>query len=160
VAYRTHLGLSMEVAMGVVVQAMVPATVAGVAFTCDPLTGADTIIVEAAYGLGEVLVSGEVTPDHWEVARDRTVLRHRAGDRDIAIVPAADGIERTEVARVHRVVAPLDGRTLAAVVDLAIRCETILGRPQDVEWALHGDRIALLQSRAVTRQRGPVAPIG
>ena len=117
------------VRLAVLVQPMVPATAAGVAFTVDPVTGdRATVVVEAVRGLGERLASGAASPDEWVVRGDSVSLR--AGTED-----AID----TEVAR--------------AVAALARRVEQCLGGPQDVEWALAGGEVVLLQARPVTGLR-------
>ena len=71
--------------MAVVLQELVDADCAGVLFTRNPLDGADELVVEAAWGLGERVVAGLVTPDRFRVARDGTVLERVAGEKDLAV---------------------------------------------------------------------------
>ena len=115
--------------LAVLVQPMVPAVAAGVAFTADPVTGdRSTVVIDAVPGLGERLVSGVVTPERWEV---RSEVRRLSTSTDGE--PA-----------IHAV-------TAGAVAELARRAERILGRPQDVEWAVTAEgRVVLLQSRPIT----------
>ena len=80
-AYRRRLGLTGSPRIAVVVQQLVDADCAGVLFTRNPLDGADELVVEAAWGLGEAVVAGLVTPDRFRVARDGTVLERVAGRR-------------------------------------------------------------------------------
>ena len=80
-AYRRRLGLTDSPRIAVVVQQLVDADCAGVLFTRNPLDGADELVVEAAWGLGEAVVAGLVTPDRFRVARDGTVLERVAGTR-------------------------------------------------------------------------------
>jgi pyruvate,water dikinase len=130
IAYRRRHGIGHEqVAVAVVVQRMVPAEVAGVLFTADPVTGRrDHVVVEAAAGLGEAVVSGRVTPDRWVVdARTRAVLTRP--DRESAGLPT-DLLDR--------------------VVGLGLRAAEAFGSPQDVEWAVADGRCWLLQSRPIT----------
>lgn len=117
-----------DTAAGVIVQRMVPADAAGVAFTVDPLTGGRCVVVNAVAGLGDALVSGAATP--WE-----TRLVRGAGES--VTLPA-------------RVDGPLDHAALGEVARLAIAAETVRGRPQDVEWAVDDGTVWLLQSRPVT----------
>ena len=74
-----------------VVQQLVDADCAGVLFTRNPLDGADELVIEAAWGLGEAVVAGLVTPDRFRVARDGTVLERVAGAKDLAVTLAPDG---------------------------------------------------------------------
>jgi pyruvate,water dikinase len=126
----------------------------GVAFTADPASGArDQLVVEAALGLGEVVVSGAVEPDTYHVQGDpRTVTAVHVGHQDHRIVVGSDGIQRTEALAA----ADADRRVLTdeevlAVADLALRVEALHGTPQDVEWAFSpGGELVLLQARPIT----------
>jgi pyruvate,water dikinase len=130
VFYRREKGSLDDVAMAVVVQRMVDSHRSGVMFTMDPVHGrTDRMVVEAAYGLGEAVVSGEITPDHYMLDRRGTVKRRR-------IAGAAPVLRDDECARLAAV-----GRQLAA----------LHGAPQDIEWAFDADgTLFLLQSRPVT----------
>jgi phosphoenolpyruvate synthase/pyruvate phosphate dikinase len=128
-AYRAHKDAWQELGIAVVVQRMVPATKAGVAFTRDPVQGKEHVVVEAVPGNGESLVSGEAVPDHYEVHR---------GTR--AIVSRFSPVGREPV---------LTDRELAEVVALSLGCEELFAAPQDLEWAI-SDRLYLLQSRPIT----------
>jgi len=123
--------------MAVLVQPMVPATAAGVAFTVDPVTGdRGTVVVEAVRGLGERLVSGAVSPDEW-VVRGGSVTR-RTSDAETAI----------------------DAETARAVAALARRVERHQSGPQDVEWVLSGGEVVVLQARPATAiPERPVEPV-
>jgi pyruvate,water dikinase len=134
-----------------VVQALVEPAVAGVLFTRDPVTRADQIVVEATWGLGEALVSGLVTPDHYVLSPAGELLSQTIGDKDLAIVPTDEGTAEVEVEPARRLLPCLDSDQLAALVDLAHACERLGGGPQDVEWALANGRLVLLQSRPITR---------
>ncbi|MBB5960731.1 pyruvate,water dikinase [Saccharothrix tamanrassetensis] len=122
--------------MAVLVQPMVPAVAAGVAFTADPVTGErDAVVIEAVRGLADGLVSGTVSPEEW---------RARPGD-----APA-----RTLDKQV------LTDEQAAQVADLARRVARTSGAPQDVEWALSADGVVLLQARRITGLAEPaVAPV-
>jgi pyruvate,water dikinase len=123
--YARAVGAAGAGAMAVLVQRLVEARAAGVAFTAHP-QDPSSWLVESHAGRGEAVVSGSVTPDRYRGARDS----------DTASQGPPDGV--------------LDAHELAAVVGLARRAEQLLGGPQDVEWALDGDRVALLQSRPIT----------
>jgi pyruvate,water dikinase len=116
--------------MAVVVQQMVDSAKSGVLFTVDPVHGRrDRMVVEAARGLGEAVVSGEVTPDNYTLGRDGVVKRSR-------------------VVGTERVLSDAECATLAA---LGRRLADLHGGPQDIEWAFDADgQLFLLQSRPVT----------
>ncbi|MET0781470.1 MAG: PEP/pyruvate-binding domain-containing protein, partial [Microbacterium sp.] len=114
----------------VIVQRMVPADAAGVAFTVDPVTGASAVVVDAVAGLGAALVSGAETP--WEAR----IPRHRDGSLGGDEMLVGDG--------------PLDAASLREVAQLALAAESARGGPQDVEWAVADGMVWLLQSRPVT----------
>jgi pyruvate,water dikinase len=130
VFYRREKGSVDDVAMAVVVQQMVDSQKSGVLFTVDPVGGRrDRMVVEAAPGLGEAVVSGEVTPDNYTLGRDGAVKRSR--------VVGAD-----------RVLSDAD---CAALAVLGRQVAELHGGPQDIEWAFDADgRLFLLQSRPIT----------
>ncbi len=151
-AYRAKLGLDRSPRMGVVVQRLVDADVAGVLFTIDPMSGADERVIEASWGLGEAVVAGMVTPDRFRIARDGRVLERTAGHKDLEIRRAPDGGTRelaVDDARAAQLC--LDDAQLAALHALASRCEQRASTPQDLEFAFAGGALFLLQQRAITR---------
>jgi len=111
--------------MAVLIQPMIAADAAGVAFTADPVTARRQVIIEAVAGLGEQLVSGTATPERWTAAADGAIVS-------------------PSVARV------LDEEAAREIAELARRVEAHVGRPQDIEWARAGDQLWLLQARPIT----------
>lgn len=151
-AYRERLGLSSTPRIAAVVQELVDPDCAGVLFTRNPLDGADELVVEASWGLGEAVVAGVVTPDRFRVARDGTVLERVAGEKDLAVTLAPGGGTHQVAISDERVRALcLDDRQLAALARLADQCARVFAGPRDLEWALTGGVLHLLQCRAVTR---------
>lgn len=150
-AYRARLGLPEEAHIGVVVQRLVEPDVAGVVFTTNPVNGADEVVVSAAWGLGEAVVAGLVTPDHIRLAPDGALLEYAPGHKDLMLVRGAGGTEEREVSGDRVEARCLDDAQLTAVHELAARCAEALGAPADVEFAFAGGRLFLLQSRPVTR---------
>lgn len=153
VAYRKAQGLTEEPAIAVVVQAMVDSARSGVMFTADPSTG-DTgrIIIEGAFGLGEVVVGGQVEPDTYVVAKQGPrLLEVRVGQKDFRLVRDGVGHERREdlsPEQAHqRVLSDVEVLELAR---LGQRVERHYGAPQDIEWAEEGGKLYLVQSRPVT----------
>ncbi len=153
VAYRATHGISpATVALAVVVQRMVDASVAGVLFTANPVTGRRReAVIDASPGLGEAVVSGAVNPDHFVVdAATQEILERRAGDKRIAIRPLpGGGTERISFAADS---APsLSDAQIRELTALGSRVERHYGAPQDIEWAIDGgDRLWLTQSRPIT----------
>ncbi len=140
-AYRAHRGMGREQPeMACLVQRMVPAEVAGVAFTADPATGdRDRVIVEAVDGLGERLVSGKAPAELLVLSRARgTVIERRDG-----------GLERRSA------LEPLIPDLLA----LCLRVEARFGAPQDVEWALRDGCLSILQARPITSSGLDAVPL-
>ncbi|MDU8913820.1 PEP/pyruvate-binding domain-containing protein [Aestuariicoccus sp. MJ-SS9] len=151
-AYRARLGTKAPIRMGIVLQKLVAADVAGVLFTCNPVTGQDEIVIEAAWGLGEVVVQGMVIPDSYRLHREGQVLESRVGYKDVRIERQPTGGTATESVAAHLVEAAcLDAARLTALHGLSERCHAAFGTgPHDIEWAFEADRLYLLQRRPVT----------
>jgi phosphoenolpyruvate synthase/pyruvate phosphate dikinase len=159
VAYRAHLGRGTQAAMGVAVQLMVDAAVAGVLFTCNPLSGDPSMVaINASWGLGEAVVGGEVTPDDYLVSKvTREVVRERVAPKEVEYVtaPGGQGTVKVQVAPQRRERPCLDAAGLQALVDVARAAERHFGCHQDVEWAIARtgappDNVFVVQSRPVT----------
>jgi pyruvate, water dikinase len=150
--YRARKGSLGDVGMAVVVQRMVAADVAGVLFTCDPVQRRrDRMVVEAVFGLGEAAVSGQVTPDHFVIARDGEVKKSRIAVQPFAVVSApAGGTAERELSADEGGAPTLDQSRLRALARLGDELEQRLGVPQDIEWALAGGELYVLQARPVT----------
>lgn len=149
IAYRGKLGIDPdEVSIAVVVQRMVEADFAGVMFTADPVTGdRDRIVIDASAGLGEAVVSGLVTPDHYVLDRRGRVREWTPGRREVVIRGAAEGgVVHEAGADVER----LSDDLLRRLTALAVKAADHFGRPQDMEWAIRDDEIMVLQARPMT----------
>lgn len=162
ISYRKQRGLSQgaipTIAVGV--QLLVDAQVAGVMFTIDPITGADDrLVIEASWGLGEALVSGEVTPDRYLIARrDGTLAEQRIASKDVQVLPGGDG-HCVPVPPDRREVACLGTADLAKLHGLARSAEAALGPRLDIEWAIDGrGKLHMLQARPVTTAPPPPSP--
>lgn len=153
VAYRKAEGLTEEPAIAVVVQAMVDAACAGVMFTADPSSG-DTgrIVIEAAWGLGEVVVGGQVEPDTYSVSKkEPRVCEVRVGDKSVRLVRDAEGHTQRETLspeQAHERV--LSDVAVLELARLGLRVEQHYGAPQDIEWAEERGRLFLVQTRPIT----------
>lgn len=123
-AYAARTGHPAPAVVPVIVQVMVRAEAAGAAFTRHPVTGAGQVLIEGTEGLADRLVDGTVTPERWTV------------EGGVATGP--------------RGAAALTARQAREVAEVARRIEESFGRPQDVEWAIAGDRLWVLQARPIT----------
>jgi pyruvate,water dikinase len=151
IAYRDRIGIEQAaVKIAVVVQRMINAEIAGVMFTADPVSGdRNTILVDASSGLGEAVVSGLVTPDHYVLDNAGNVRDFQQGGREVVIrSAAAGGVVRepggTDDAR------RLPDSVLAELAQLGTTVARHFGRPQDIEWAYADGQVWLLQARPMT----------
>jgi len=163
--YRKRLELPSEAVIAVIVQAMVNSAKSGVAFSADPTTGDDsTMVIEAAFGLGEVVVGGQVEPDHYEVRKsDLEILRARTGTKEFMLTRAADGSNtRVELSAERARERVLSDAEIEAVAELVRRDEAHYGSVQDTEWALEDGQVFLVQSRPAraARKLAAEAPAG
>jgi pyruvate,water dikinase len=150
--YRSKKGSLADLGMAVVVQRMVNAEIAGVLFTMDAVQRRrDRMIVEAVIGLGEAAVSGAVTPDHYVLKRDGRVRKAHVHEQPYAIVARAEGgvVERTLSAEEGGARKASD-ELLARLARLGDDLEQRVGVPQDIEWAVEGGELYVLQARPVT----------
>jgi pyruvate,water dikinase len=159
VAYREKNRIPQDVLMSVGVQKMVNARAAGVAMTVDPINGDRTkIVIDASWGLGEMVVSGVVTPDNFTVEKVlEEVIARKISDKHVELVGdpvAGEAVER-EVPADRRTAQCLSDAEVLAVARLAKRLEKQYKCPQDVEWAIDADlpdgaNLLALQSRPET----------
>lgn len=152
-AYRKAEGLDEEPTLAVVVQKMVASSRSGVIFTADPSTGdRDTMVIEAAFGLGEVVVGGQVEVDTYVLdKRGPTIRSAHVGRKAFKIVrDAAGGERRVDLSPDEGGRRVLDDAEVVQLAALAARVEAHYGAPQDIEWAEEGGAFALVQSRPIT----------
>ncbi|HZD57350.1 MAG TPA: PEP/pyruvate-binding domain-containing protein [Anaerolineales bacterium] len=130
--YKDNKAQVVNASMAVLVQQLIPADAAGVAFTANPVNGRrDETVVSAVRGLGERLVSGEASPDEWIVS-ERQAIRKSAPEQAV------------DESQVH------------AIAEMARRAEEYFGAPQDVEWAIaDGNKLFILQARPITALAEP-----
>jgi phosphohistidine swiveling domain-containing protein len=134
--------------MAVVVQQLIEAEVAGVLFTRDPTdTTGEHVLIEAAWGLGEGVVSGKVMPDRYRVRRqDGEVVEQQIADKSCCV--RRNGLETVpESLRSQPCLTP---EQLSELTRLALQVEQYYGEPRDIEWALAAGRFWLLQARPIT----------
>ncbi|MCJ1703468.1 PEP/pyruvate-binding domain-containing protein [Rathayibacter sp. VKM Ac-2926] len=144
-----------ESTMAVLVQRLIDADTSGVLFTPANRNGSTRI--EASWGLGLVVVGGTVTPDSYEVAPNGTV-RHTVGTKTTRMDRNEDiaGVSTRDVDSHHRAALTLDDETAAHLATLGDRVASVLGGPQDIEWAISDGQIWILQARPITASLPPI----
>jgi pyruvate,water dikinase len=152
-AYARHHHFAVEsIRMAVLVQPLVIASAAGVAFSRDPVSGADRVLIEANYGLGETVVDGSVTPDAYAVEPDGSIGERRIGSKRQKVVAttATARVRRVETSELERGSSVLTDAQVHAIANLVRRLAAELTHAVDVEWALVGGDLLLLQARPIT----------
>lgn len=150
--YRAERGSLDDLGMAVVVQRQVDSDAAGIMFTIEPVNGRkDRILVEAVLGQGEAAVSGEVTPDHYLLKRDGSVVRETIAAQPFMIRALPEGgTEKVALAPGHGDRRKLEVPVLAKLAEIGCLLHDRLGAPQDVEWAISDGELYVLQARPIT----------
>lgn len=153
IAYRERAGVpQLQAGIAVVVQRMVDARTSGILFTSDPIGGRkDRLIIESSWGLGESIASGLVAPDRFVCDKGRRRVVESTINRKVtAIYLSADGSRSVPVSERDQTRPSLTNEEVRELIRWGRRLEDHFGSPQDVEFALEGDDILLLQSRPIT----------
>ena len=155
IEYRRQMGIDQTtVAMAVVIQVMVQADVSGILFTANPTSGERSeLVVNASFGLGEAIVSGQVTPDTYVL--DRTSFEaketHIGSKEKLSLPNKGIGTTLQTVLQEKRNRSSLSVDNLKALAALSLKVEHLFDdEPQDIEWALVNDECCILQSRPIT----------
>ena len=152
--YRSQKGTLSDTRMAVVVQEMVLADKSGVMFTVDPIRKRrDRMVIEAVFGLGEGVVSGEITPDHYVLDRETASLVEAfIAVQTSAILSDSEhgGTHHVELSEERGSARVLDADELDELHEIGLRVERCFGSPQDIEWCFRGHELFLLQSRPIT----------
>lgn len=141
-----------DLKMAVVVQTMIRPRAAGVLFTVDPMSqNRDRMRIESCYGLGEALVSGDITPDSFVVAKkESTIIAQDIAHKDSQLRFENGAVTLRPVAADRRSRTSLEAADIAQLARQARQIEAWAGKPQDIEWAFAGDELFILQSRDIT----------
>ena len=151
--YRARKGFDdATLKLAVVVQKMVDSVVSGILFTRDPNTGENHMIIEAGWGLGEAIVGGEVTPDHYVVdgATQRIVQKQLSEQTFRLVRDDAGGNRREDVPAKDRSVQKLSDERIQRLSSLARVIESNYRRAMDVEWCADARSLYIVQARPVT----------
>jgi len=153
IGYRARYGIApQDVSLAVVVQELVSADASGILFTANPLTGArDQVMMNAAWGLGEAIVGGQVTPDTVVVDRaSGAITEQEISEKDVMTVRTREGTHEEPVPAERRTRAVLSPAQAAELARIGVQIEDLYGQPMDIEWALHDGRVSVVQARPIT----------
>ncbi len=153
IGYRARQGIAPDdVSLAVVVQQLVPADAAGILFTANPLTGArDQIMINAAWGLGEAIVSGQVTPDTLTVEKaSGKIIAQEISEKQVMTIRTELGTQEESVPVGQRTVAVLSPAQAAELTRISVQIEHLYEQPMDIEWALHNNQFFIVQARPIT----------
>lgn len=150
--YRHKKGFKHEEAsLAVVVQKMVDSEKSGVIFSKDPSYKKENIIIEAVWGLGEGIVSGKITPDKYVVSKEFSIIEKKISDKKIAITRDSSGsralVKLREEKSKHQV---LKDHEITKLAETALKLENHYQKPQDIEFAIEGNNIYIVQTRPIT----------
>lgn len=151
--YRVTHGFQDPPAIAVVIQTMVNSEKSGVMFSANPTTGdRQQVVIEAAWGLGEVVVGGEITPDTLVLNKaSRKVVSRQVGFKEFKLIRGEGGEnERVELEDWEAQAPVLSSEDVQQLLELAFRVEDHYDAPQDMEWAIAGNEVYLVQARPIT----------
>ena len=153
IGYRLRQGISSEgVALAVVIQQLVDAEVAGILFTVNPVDGRrEHALISAAWGLGDAVVGGRVTPDEYTVEKESgRLLKREVGDKEIMTVKVDGDTEDQPVPENLQKVPVLQEADINELTRFGIEIEELYDMPMDIEWALADGEVAIVQARPIT----------
>ncbi len=150
--YRKKRGFSKEkFALAVIVQKMIDSDKSGVIFSQNPIKQNKNIIIESVFGLGEGIVSGRINPDSYEVSRELEVINKKIANKKIALTRNSQGeVEKVNLKPEVSSSQVLEESEIKSLTHLAIKIEDHYQKPQDIEFAIEGGEIYIVQSRPIT----------
>ncbi|MFS1517330.1 PEP/pyruvate-binding domain-containing protein [Bacillus sp. SCS-151] len=151
--YRTKYDVTSDFTHSVVIQEMINSKLSGIVFTANPITGnRNEIYINGSYGLGEAIVSGEVNPDQYTVAKSNgKVLIEELSSKERLCQYGEDGIEYVPIRDGLKNGSSLENLHIESIVKEAIKLEAYFSKPQDIEFAIdHNDELYIVQSRDIT----------
>ena len=153
IEYRAKHNIETDFSHGVVIQEMVNSKISGVIFTANPVNGVrNEILINASYGLGEAIVSGEVHPDQYIVDKtNANVIKEEIASKEKACHCSENGVKYMPVPEGKKLEASLKDIHIKAIVEESTRIQNYFGQPQDIEFAFNDkDELFILQSREIT----------
>ena len=158
ISYRLRQDIDpATVSQAVIVQQLIPADASGILFTANPVNGQRAqILINATWGLGEAIVGGQVTPDSTVVDKSDWQIRSRAtATKTVMTVRTDTGTAEVPVPQPEQNQPVLDDGIALELAHYGARIEAHFGLPMDVEWAVAGGKIAILQARPITSLPAP-----
>lgn len=151
--YRVKQNISHgELSHAVVVQKLVDGEKAGILFTANPINNRrDQMIINASWGLGEAIVSGEVSPDQWVIDKNTgEIVENNISKKQVMTVRGTEGTINEEVPIELQNKPSLSRKDIKNLIEIGHKTESYFNLPQDIEWVIAGDKVYLLQSRDIT----------
>lgn len=151
--YRIKRSLKRkEVSVAVIIQKMIQSEVSGICFTCHPVTkDKNQMVIETVWGLGEILVSGQITPDTYVIGKGNLNISDiNVNPQEKMIVRAKEGNKTLATPNPKREKQKLSKKQIKELAKLCINVENHYKNPQDIEWALEKKKFYILQSRPIT----------
>ncbi|MEK7155045.1 MAG: phosphoenolpyruvate synthase [Patescibacteria group bacterium] len=141
-----------KVGIAVPIQAMIQSEVSGVMFTVDPIShDKDTIVIEAIWGLGDYIVQGVVTPDHFEVSKSSgEIINRQIATQEIMEIRSAQGVKQVKVPQRLQKVQKISDSYVLQLGKIGRAIHDHYFFPQDIEWALYNKKLYITQSRPIT----------
>ncbi len=155
IEYRNKQNDPAEIAMAVIVQTFIPADISGIIFTTNPLTkNPEECVIEASWGLGEMIVSGQITPDHFVIEKTNRNISTELGNKQSALFwnAKANELQHKPVFPFWQKNTTLSNEQIFRLTEIGLELENGFGHPVDIEWAIYQDDIYILQSRPVVQQ--------
>jgi pyruvate, water dikinase len=150
--YRHKKGYEhVKASLAIVVQRMVDSDKSGVIFSKDPTNQSENIILEAVFGLGEGIVSGAITPDKYVISKDLEILDRKISDKKVAIIRDSAGrqaLVKLKPEKSNQQV--LKDHEIKRLAEISLNLEEHYKKPQDIEWAIEGEEIYVVQTRSIT----------
>ncbi len=154
IIYRIEKGLlESKISVAVIVQKMVNSDKSGIAFSVNPVTiDYNQMIIEAGYGLGEAIVSGQITPDTYFVSKKHEILDRQKGSQEKALYRTSTGSGNVwkELTLEQKSNLILSDKEIIELSKIIANIEKHYGFPVDIEWAIENGKIFIIQSRPIT----------
>ncbi|MBD3339668.1 MAG: phosphoenolpyruvate synthase, partial [Candidatus Lokiarchaeota archaeon] len=148
--YRLNKKAPLLEGMAVIVQEMIPSQFSGITFTTHPLNK-DILFIEASFGIGNLIVNGEVEPDGYQIDRKTLkLLDKKIGAKNISSIFKNGKIKTIKKSKHETNSQLLSFDTVREISKTCLDIEKLFRKPQDIEWCIYRDKLWLLQSRAIT----------
>lgn len=160
--YRKKQGFgAADALLSVIIMKMIDSEKSGVMFSRSPMGDQNNIAIEAVYGLGEGIVSGQINPDHYDVSRDFQIKNIKLGNKKIAIVRTGSGQNETIKLTSERSKSQvLSNGQIIEAANYSIRLEEHYKKPQDIEFAIEANKLYIIQSRPITTLGKEIKKVG